>query len=189
MIQLPFFDDFFVPAGLITYPLTFLLSDLATEIYGSKKAKLIVYIALGMNLLTLGILQLSLIIPSVSPEGQKAYQAILGLSGIRTFSSLIAYLVAQIADIQIYAMIKRWTGARFLWVRANGSTWISQLIDTVLIDLIFLCWGMNMSLAQVLPIMVFSFCYKAFFSVANTPFFYLGVYLIKGKLNSKKTFV
>lgn len=186
MIQLPFFDNFLIPAGLITYPFTFLLSDLTTEIYGAKKAKLIVYIALAMNLLTLGILQLSLMLPSHSPESEMAYQAILGLSGLRIFSSLVAYVMSQIADIQIYALIKRWTGLRFLWVRANGSTWVSQLLDTFIIDILFLYWGMGMSMAHVAPIMLFSFCYKAFFSVANTPFLYLCVYWIRGKVSQNQ---
>ena len=188
MFILPFFQEFNIPAGLVTYPLTFLLSDLVTEIYGPKKAKLMVYIALGMCLLSFGIIQLALVLPAKDPAEQIAFQAILGLSGLRIFSSLTAYIVAQIIDIQLYALIKGWTGDKFLWLRNNGSTCASQIVDTVIIDMIFLWWGLGMSMQQVLPIMVFSYAYKAFFSVANTPIFYLCVFLVKNmkQLKNKK---
>ncbi len=184
MIRLPYFNDFCIPAGLMTYPLTFLLSDLVIEIFGTKKAKKMVYITLGMNVLTFGMLQLAISVPAQSLGENSAFHAVLGLSGLRIFSSLTAYSVSQIAAIQIYAIIKRWTGLKFLWVRANGSTWISQLIDTVLIDILFLYWGMGMEFIQVLPIILFSFAYKAFFSIAITPVFYFLIFIIRGKTSS-----
>lgn len=187
MVKLPYFD-LILPAGLITYPFTFLLSDLVTEFFGTKKAKLMVYIALGMNLLSLGIIQLALLLPSEDSR-QPAFQAVLGLSGLRIFSSLTAYIISQIADIQLYAWIKQLTGKRFLWLRNNGSTCVSQLLDTIIIDILYLYWGLGMGLTQVLPIMLISYTYKAFFSIANTPFFYLCVYLMKmeWKINDFKT--
>lgn len=183
MITLPFMD-FSIPAGLITYPLTFLLSDFVTEIYGAQKAKLMVYIALGMNILSFGIIQVALFLPTQIESDQIAFQTTLGLSGLRIFSSLTAYTLSQIVDIQIYALIKRWTGLPFLWLRNNASTCISQLVDTVVIDILFLYWGLGMEMSLVFPIMVFSFAYKAFFSVANTPLFYLCVYLAKASWGS-----
>ncbi len=179
MVKMPFLQDFSIPAGLITYPLTFLLNNFVTEIYGAKKAKLMVYIALGMNVLSFGLIQIALILPAHSIAEQIAFSAVMGLSGLRIFASLIAYITAQIADVQLYALIKRWTGLHWLWMRNNGSTWVSQLIDTVLIDVIFLYWGLGMEIAQVLPIMLFSYAYKALFSLANTPFLYLGVFLVR----------
>lgn len=184
MVKLPYFESLTIPAGLITYPLTFLLSDVVTEIFGAKKAKLMVYLALGMNLLTLAILQISLMAPAFSSEEERAFQAILGLSGLRIFASLVAYTISQIADIQIYALIKKWTGFQFLWMRSNGSTWISQFIDTVIIDIIFLFFGLGMAAAEVFPIMLFSFTYKALFSVAITPLFYLCIILIRKRMKT-----
>ncbi len=177
MFQLPFFSNMSAPAGLITYPLTFLLSDLVTELYGAKQARIMVYTALALSLVSFGIIQLALLLPSRT--SQEAFQATLGLSGLRIFSSLTAYLIAQLVDIQLYALIKKWTGPKFLWLRNNGSVFLSQLVDTLLIDLIYLYWGLSMSMEQVLPIMLFSYCYKAAFSIANTPLFYLSLYLLK----------
>lgn len=179
MVQVPFMDDFSIPAGLIMYPLTFLLSDFVTEIFDSRKAKLMVYVALGMNLLGFAIIQATLLMPATSEAEQMAFKAIMGLSGLRIFSSLISYLVSQIADIQIYAYIKSWTGPKYLWFRNNVSTCISQIIDTIMIDIIYLYWGLGMEMKHVWPIMLFSFAYKIFFSIANTPLFYLLVYLGK----------
>jgi uncharacterized integral membrane protein (TIGR00697 family) len=175
-----------IPAGLIIYPLTFLLSDLVTEIFGARRAKLMVYIALAMSLLSFGMIHVGLLLPTNSLDEQGAFQTVLGLSGLRIFSSLISYVTSQLVDIQLYAAIKRWTGPKFLWLRNNGSTCVSQIVDTVMIDLIFLWWGLEMTMAEVVPIMLFSYAYKAFFSVACTPVFYLCVFLIQGKWQSVK---
>jgi queuosine precursor transporter len=183
MVTLPYLA-LSIPAGLITYPLTFLLSDLVTEIFGAKRAKLMVYIALAMSLLSFGMIQIALLLPESGFDEQKAFQAVLGLSGLRIFSSLISYLTSQLVDIQLYAAIKKWTGPKFLWLRNNGSTCVSQIVDTVMIDLIFLWWGLGMSMAEVVPIMLFSYAYKAFFSVACTPIFYFLVFLIRGRWQS-----
>ncbi len=178
MVVLPYVG-LLIPAGLVTYPLTFLLSDLVTEFFGPKKATFMVYITLGMNLLSFGIIELALWLPAHIEGEHNAFKMILGASGLRIFSSLTAYAIAQLADIQLYALIKKWTGPRLLWLRNNGSTCISQLIDTVAIDIIFLYWGLNMEIQQVVPIMIFSYAYKALFSVATTPLFYCCVFIFR----------
>lgn len=178
MVPLPFFH-LIIPAGLITYPLTFFLSDLVTEIYGPKKAKLMVYTALSMCLLSFALSEFALRLPGNNPETNHALTLVLGLSGLRVFSSLTAYIIAQVADIQIYALIKKWTGESHLWLRNNASTCLSQLIDTILIDILFLYWGLNMGLNEVIPIMIFSYLYKALFSISSTPLFYLGVHILQ----------
>ncbi len=180
MIMLPLFH-LNVPAGLIIYPITFLLSGLVTEIFGAKKAKLMVYVALAMSLLSFAVIQIGLVLPGTDLEEHKAFQAILGLTGLRIFSSLISYLTSQIVDIQLYAAIKQWTSPKFLWLRNNGSTCISQIVDTVMMDLIFLWWGLGMTMTEVVPIMVFSYLYKACFSIACTPLFYVLVFTVRGK--------
>lgn len=168
-----------IPVGLLSYPLTFLLSDLVTEIFGARRAKGMVYIALAMSLLSFGMIQVSLWLPGVGLQ-EEAFQAILGLNGLRVFSSLFSYLTSQLVDIQLYAAIKRWTGPKWLWLRNNGSTCISQIVDTMTIDLIFLWWGLGMPMHEVAPIMLFSYGYKAFFSVACTPLFYFLVSVARG---------
>lgn len=185
MVPLPF-TELSIPAGLVTYPLTFLLSDLVTEVFDAKRAKLMVYVTLAMNLLGLVLIQVSLMLPTKDADIQNAFQLVLGLSGLRIFSSLISYVVSQIVDIQLYAAIKRLTGPKLLWLRNNASTCIAQIVDTIMIDLIFLWWGLGMSMADVIPIMIFSYAYKTLFSAACTPFFYLLVYLVQGQEQQKQ---
>lgn len=168
-----------IPAGLVIYPLTFLLSDLVTEFFGVSRAKLMVYLALGMNLLSLAIIELALWLPTDQIEFNNAFKMVLGLSGFRIFASITAYILSQLVDIYLYALIKYWTGPHFLWLRNNFSTCISQLIDTLAVDMIFLYWGLQMNMQQILPIMIFSYLYKVSFSVATTPLFYVCVSIVQ----------
>ena len=179
LVPLPFFHNISVPVGVFIYPLTFLLSDWVIEIYGVKKAKLMVYIAFGMCFLSFGIIQVTLLLPASTAENQSAFQATFGLSGLRLFSSITAYLMAQIVAIRLYALIKKWTNERYLWLRNNGSTLISQLVDTVAIDMIYLYWGLNMKMSQVLPIMIFAYAFKSIFSAGTTPFLYFFLFLTR----------
>lgn len=170
MVPLPW-SGISVPAGLFIYPLTFLLSDLVTELFGVKLAKRMLYLSLSLNALSLIVIETLLFFSHASTH--------LELGALRIFASLVAYFVSQMVDIQLYAWIKSLTGERFLWLRNNASTCASQLVDTILIDLIYLYGGLGMPWEQVLPIMLFSYLYKAFFSVTSTPLFYLCVFWFK----------
>lgn len=172
MMPLPLLSGMSIPLGLITYPLTFLIANFVTEIYGKKTARQMVYIALAMNVLAYLIIKLALVLPSEeSTEG--AFEQVMGLSGMRIFASLLAYFISQIVDIQLYAFIRKWTGQRFLWLSNNGSTLCSQMVDTLIIDTVFLYFGLGMRVVDILPIMLFSYLYKMLFSLINTPLFYL----------------
>jgi len=184
LFTLPFFE-LCIPAGLITYPLSFLLSDLVTEIYGAQKAKIMVYTAFGMSFLSFAIIQLAILLPAFDPDNQYAFQKILGLNGISIFSSLTAYLISQIVDIKLYVFIRHLTSDRFLWLRNNGSTLASQIVDTAIVNIVYLYWGFGMEMKAIFPIMCFSYLYKAVFSISNTPLFYLSVFLAK-RWNSRE---
>lgn len=185
MVELPF-SSLKIPAGLALYPLTFLLSDLVTEIFGARKAKLMVYTALAMSLFSFLLIQIGLSLPTAETPVQEGMQMIFGLSCLRIFSSLLAYIASQWVDIQTYAAIKRWTGLKWLWLRNNGSASLAQIVDTVLIDLIFLWWGLGMKMEEVGPIMLFSYLYKILFSAASTPLFYLLVFWCRGNRQAKR---
>jgi uncharacterized integral membrane protein (TIGR00697 family) len=179
MVSLPIFQNFAFPAGLITYPLTFFLSDFVTEIFGARKAKEMVYQALGLSVLASLIIQAALFLPGATPENHRHFDEVLGLNGVLVFASLTAYVFCQMTDIRLYAFIKQWTGERHLWLRSNGSTLIAQLIDTAIVNLIYLKLGAKMPLPFVFAVMLFSYIYKCTFSLALTPLFYLCVRLFK----------
>lgn len=183
MILLPFFKDFSIPAGLLVYPLSFFLCDLITEIYGTIQAKKMVYLAFGLSLLSCLIITVTLFAPSPTRENYQQFQDVFGLSGILLVASLIAYIVSQTIDIQIYAIIKLWTGEHHLWLRNNGSTWIAQLVDTVIVNFIHLYLGVGMKISEVIFIVLFSYTYKCFSSIAMTPFFYFAVSKYKSHLS------
>lgn len=187
MLHIPFLGEFSIPAGLIIYPLTFLLSDLATELYGSKKAKQMIYISLGLSIFTYGLFEFVMWLPTLDSTTQIAFEAVFGVNGILIFSSLIAYVIAQILDVQLYAYFKNMTGEKMLWFRNNGSTLTSQVVDTIVVNTIYLYWGLHMPLELVVQVIVFSYAYKAAFSIANTPLFYLLVYLTKWKYELRNT--
>lgn len=175
--MVPLYRGFAIPAGLITYPLSFLLCNLVTEVYGKKAARQMIYITLGMNLLTFALIELAVALPSQTIEGQIAFQSILGSGALRIFSSLTAYFIAQIVDVQVYAFLKK--VSPFLWLRNNGALLFSQLVDTVVIDILFLYLGLRMPMNEVVPIMLFSYLYKSAFSAINTPLLYLLCFFMK----------
>lgn len=181
MVLLPF-DLPAIPAGLIFYPLTFLISDLVTEVFGDKEAKFMVLTALGMSVLSLIMIQATLAFPS--PQDDRSLHQVFGISGLRIFASISAYITSQLAGIKIYSYLKTVTAPKSLWQRNSGATLFSQLIDTLMIDLIFFYWGLQMPLENVIPIIAFSYFYKTLFSVVSIPFFYLAVYAIKKIIQS-----
>lgn len=179
LFLLPIFDSFAIPAGLITYPITFLLSDLMTELYGQEQAKQMIRTALLLSVLCFGIIEIALILPASHPEIQTSFETVLGINGWIVLGSLTAFLIAQSMDVYLYALIKKWTGEPLLWLRNNGSTLLSQIVDTIAVNWIYLFFGLGMGHEEIAQIALFSYIYKALFSVALTPVFYLLVSLGK----------
>lgn len=179
---LPFFAGVSLPAGLITYPLTFLLSDLVTEVYGARKARLMVYSALGTSLLSCCIIQCAIYLPTEDLSQQLFFESIFGVNGLVVCASLMALTVAQLLDIYFFSLIKKWTGERWLFMRNNGSTLLAQIVDTLIVNVIYLYWGLSMEGSAVLNVIFYSYLYKVFFSLTNIPLFYGAVSLFKPKL-------
>ncbi len=179
MFKLPLFQDFSIPAGLVTYPLTFFLSNFVTELYGSASSKKMVYQAFAMSLLAFLLIEMALFLPSPSQENAADFAKVLGVNRSVLLGSLTAYLFSQRLDIYVYTFIKKWTGEKHLWLRNNGSTLIVQLCDTVIANTIFLKVGLGMELFEMIPIMTFSYLYKCSFSLVFTPLFYCAVYYFK----------
>lgn len=177
--------------GLITYPITFLLTDIVCEVYGRKRANLIVVTGFVMSLLTLVLIQIPLVLPGAPawPSGnphyssvgemQQAFESVFTLPGILIFGSMTAYLVAQLMDVRLFHFWKALTKGRHLWLRNNASTMISQLVDTIIVNVIFLGFGLELDWGLVAKIIVASYLFKLLMAVADTPFIYLGVWLIR----------
>jgi hypothetical protein len=177
-------------AGIITYPITFLVTDITSEIFGRKKANLLVLCGFFCSLLSLLIIT---IVINLSPseawlsgspynsldEMMKAFNAVFSLPGILISASMTAYLIAQLIDIRIFHLVKKITNNKYLWLRNNLSTMCSQLIDTIIVNSIFLGFGMGLETNLIIQIIICNYLVKLIFAAIDTPLVYLGVFLIK----------
>ena len=177
--------------GLITYPVTFLLTDVVCEVYGRAKANLMVVTGFVMSLVSLTLIEISLALPgapawaATNPhfttvrEMQLAFESVFTLPGILIFASMTAYLVSQLLDVRLFHFWKDVTKGRHLWLRNNASTIASQLVDTVIVNSIFLGLGLRLPWLLVGQIIVASYVFKVVFALLDTPFIYLGVHLVR----------
>jgi uncharacterized integral membrane protein (TIGR00697 family) len=125
--------------GMLAFPLTFVLTDVINEFYGPSGARRITYLGLGTAVFAFLIINLALALPP-SPKGlsDEVFRSVFGWSRRLYVASLAAYLIGQLADITVFVLFRRVTRHRFLWLRATGSTVISQAIDTVVVNFVLL---------------------------------------------------
>ena len=177
--------------GIITYPLTFLVTDIVSEIYGEKKATRMVFLGFIVSIISLFFIQLAVFLPGSNVwinsdlgyntvlEMQNAYESVFTLPGILIVASMTAYLVAQVVDVKIFHFLKRITSGKHLWLRNNLSTSVSQLIDTIIVNSIFLYIGLGLSFNIIFQIIVTTYVFKIIIALIDTPIVYLVVNLLK----------
>lgn len=195
LFRAPFNPEFALTTGILTYPITFLVTDVVSEVYGKARANFMVVLGFFMSLLMLGIVQIALAVPPhpfwVPPEGafyadaagyQTAFQSVFALNGILLFGSMLAYLVAQLIDVRLFHFWKTLTKGKHLWLRNNGSTAISQLVDTGIVNSILFFIGFGMDYSTGFKIMGTIYVYKLCLAVLDTPLIYAGVWLVKRSL-------
>lgn len=135
---------FILPLGVLAYPITFLCTDIVSEFYGKTRANQLVWVGLGINLWILALLWLGGILPPHTPLDPNthlpdtthpdfAFFKMRWLTIGSITGSLIAYLVAQLLDVHLFHFWKKLTKGKHLWLRNNGSTLISQLLDTIIV--------------------------------------------------------
>lgn len=171
-----------LPVSIIWYPLTFLLTDIISEVYGSARARFVVILGFGMSVLLLifSLIGIALPVAPVYPL-QEDYANIFGPIWRLLFASMAAYLLAQLIDVRLFHFWKRVTGGRHLWLRNNGSTMVSQLVDTVTVNFIFLFDNPAVftgTTADLIDIILKIYLIKVLIAAADTPFCYLGVRLM-----------
>ena len=167
-----------VPAGVLAYSLTFLITDVISEVWGKERAQTVVmggFITLVLVFLLTGI---SIFWPPASfwPH-QQAYETILGSSARIMIASLTAYLFSQYHDVWAFHFWRRVTTERFLWLRNNASTVVSQLLDSVVFITIAFYGVMPLK-----PLILGQWVVKVGIAVLDTPLVYLLVYLMRRRL-------
>ena len=185
--------------GVLPYPLTFLCTDLISELYGKRRANFLVWVGLGLNFFILGTLYLGQALPAVGPEAQPPWQnihlaqdiilpsgnvvsgsvelftLIYATTSGAVFASMLAYITAQFCDVQIFHFLKRLTKGRHLWIRNNFSTLTSQMVDSVMVISVtfgaaFLAGAITIN--QLLVLMGSSYLFKMAVAIADTLPFY-----------------
>ncbi|MFH6768569.1 queuosine precursor transporter [Gaetbulibacter aquiaggeris] len=177
---------FEISVGILPYPITFLITDLISEIYGKKRANQIVVTGIFASIFSLSIVFVSNAVPATSwsPVGDQMFSTVFGNTALAVFASMLAYLFAQFIDIQIYHFWKRVTKGKHLWLRNNFSTFSSQFVDTLTI-LVLLCSFEIIEWSKFQGLLVAGFIFKVLIAAFDTPFLYLGVYLFRKRFKLK----
>ena len=187
--------------GVLPYPITFLCTDLICELYGKQRANFVVTIGLILNGFILSFLWLGQIIPAVQPESMPPWQLIhlaepvalpngeqydasvelfdliYACTSGAVFASMLAYIFAQYCDVRLFHFFKKLTNGKHLWLRNNGSTLISQAVDSFVV--IMVTFGAvffqgDMAMAQLLTLMASNYLFKMTVAIVDTlPFYYL----------------
>ena len=175
--------------GMIPFPLTFLLTDIVNEFYGTEGARRLTYVGLCTAVFVFVVINVAIALPT-SPESPLAgdvFKNVIGSSVRLYIASLFAYLVGQLLDISIFLFVRRITGERFLWLRSTGSTVVSQAIDSLTVSVVFL-WGTR-SLAFILRTARNGYVVKLVLAVGLTPVIYLGHGILHRYLHVKEVLV
>ncbi|MCC5915574.1 MAG: queuosine precursor transporter [Balneolaceae bacterium] len=174
-----------IPVGLLAYPFTFLATDLISELFGRKKAQLVVWIGFFLNMYMLLILTAGHWFPNTYgvSGGADLYGGVYEFVIANTVSSMIAYLIAQSVDVRLFHFWKRVTKGKYLWLRNNGSTMFSQLVDsTAILSILYFTGNLGenvTTLGMLLILIINSYLFKFFFALFDTPLAYLGVWLFR----------
>ena len=169
-----------VPAGVLAYSLTFIMTDVISEIWGKEQAQIVIIGGFITLLFAFALTGISILWPPASFwTHQEAYKTVLGSSSRIMIASLTAYLFSQYHDVWAFHFWKRITTDRFLWLRNNASTIVSQLLDSVVFITIAFYGTM-----PVLPLILGQWVVKVGIALLDTPLVYLFVYLARRRLPS-----
>jgi len=174
-----FGHEWVTSVGNLAFPLTFILTDILNEFYGRRVVRRVTVIAFAMVGLTFALVYASGAMPwwSVTQTAEwtgvteRDFDVVFTQATRIQLSSMFAFLIGNLVDISVFFVLKRVTGNRWLWLRATGSTAISQLIDTIVISA--LVWGGKLSFDQYVDVVTSSYVVKLAAAVLITPLLYL----------------
>lgn len=177
---------FEISVGVLPYPVTFLLTDLISEIYGKKSANQIVIAGIFASFFSLLIVYLASAseATSWSPVSNIMFNDVFGNTILAVTASMLAYLFAQFIDIQVYHFWKKLTKGKYLWLRNNFSTFFSQFVDTCTV-LLLLCSFGEIGWDRFTGLLISGFIFKIIIAFVDTPFLYFFVYIMRRRFNLK----
>lgn len=196
IFDISIFKDFSLSVGVLIWPVVFITTDIINEYFGKKGVKRISYFTILLISYVFIIIFLStkltpntywLNINQLDNNGNAfdinyAYNTIFLQSSGIIVGSIFAFLIAQILDVYVFQNLKRLTGGKFIWLRATGSTLISQLIDSFVVLMIAFYFlapeGKSWSISQVINVGIDNYTFKFFVAIMITPLIYLAHYII-----------
>jgi uncharacterized integral membrane protein (TIGR00697 family) len=175
--------SFNLTCGVLLWPLEFVLTDIVNEYYGPKAVRRISYTAVALIAYAFLMFYLAINVPPADfwygsntskgiPDMSKAFNGIFGQGMWIILGSLVAFLVSQIVDVTVFHKIKKYTGEKKMWLRATGSTVISQLVDSFIVLFIAFKIGNGWSWQLVLAICLVNYTYKFTMAIVLTPLIY-----------------
>jgi queuosine precursor transporter len=161
-------------AGIIPFPLTFVLTDVVNEFYGKDGARRLTYVGLAAAVFVWLVIKLALALPTAtdSPITDQVFRSAFGTSARLYVASLSAYVIGQLLDISIFGVLRRASGERLLWLRSTGSTVLSQAIDSLSVSFVFLVGTRPFSF--IVSNAANNYVGKLLMAVLLTPLIYLG---------------
>jgi len=166
------FNQVVMTAGVIAFPITFIVTDVLNEYYGKTGIRFVTYIGLVMVIFEYGLIQMAMQVPTaeISPVPDAAFNTVFGSTGRVIVGSLTAYVIGPLADISLFHWLRRLTQGRHLWLRATGSTFGSQFIDTFVV--LSVAFVGRLSFQEIVAITLFNYLYKFIIAIVITPLIY-----------------
>jgi len=187
--EIPWFGEpliFQQSVGILAYPVTFLVTDILSEIYGKKRAERVVTSGLVASLFVMVLVLVSSLVEATSwsPVDDAVFSKVFGLQWAGVSASMVAYLGAQYLDIRLFHFWKRLTKGKHLWLRNNASTIASQVVDTALVNGLLAALGTPGVTWERFPeLFVNGLMFKWIFALLDTPLFYLAVFYCRRRFD------
>jgi uncharacterized integral membrane protein (TIGR00697 family) len=164
-----------LPASALLFPITYIMGDVIAEVYGFKKAKLVIFIGFLCNAFMVLYFQIAIKLPSANTwKLQESFEAILSTTPRMFIASLSAYLIGSLSNAYIMQVIKKITKGKHLWIRTIGSTIVGEFLDTIIFSTI--AFVGNIPFNVLVTMMVCQFLWKVLYETISTPVTY---YVIK----------
>lgn len=183
MFGAPLFE---LSVGILPYPITFLITDLISEIYGKKKANQVVTAGIFASFFSILIIYVANEAPAIPSSGidDPTFTKVFALTPLGVLASMLAYLSAQYIDISIYHFWKRLTQGKMLWLRNNFSTFTSQLVDTLTVVGLLCIFGV-LPWDKFYGLVISGFIFKIIIAFLDTPLLYLFVNIFRRRFKLK----
>ncbi len=170
--------DLILPAAIIIFPLSYIIGDVLTEVYGYREARRVIWLGFACNLLAVAAVAAAGWLPAAGFwDGQAAYERILGYVPRILLASFLAYLVGEFANAYVLAKMKIATGGRWLWARTIGSTIVGQGLDSAIF--VTVAFAGQMPTVALVGVIVTQWLAKSAYEAAATPATYAVVGFLK----------